>query len=111
MVKRYLARVHGLFPADGKQSQITAPLDGKPAQTSYTVLSEDPSDRTSLLDIEIHTGRFHQIRRHLSGIGHPLVGDRKYNPGGGSSGFFLQAYELSFTSPFSGRNVRYRLPE
>ena len=44
--------------------------------TSYQVLEEYPNN-TSLLDVEIKTGKTHQIRAHLAHIGHPIIGDRK----------------------------------
>ena len=44
--------------------------------TSYSVIEEYPNN-TSLLDVEIKTGKTHQIRAHLAHIGHPIIGDRK----------------------------------
>lgn len=49
-----------------------------PIITRYTVLEENIKDNTSLLDVEIETGRTHQIRAHLSHIGYPIIGDGKY---------------------------------
>ena len=46
--------------------------------TSYKVLKEDVKDNLSVLEVELHTGRTHQIRAHLSYIGHPILGDGKY---------------------------------
>ena len=45
--------------------------------TEYTILSKDVKSNTSLLDINLHTGKTHQIRAHLAFIGHPIIGDRK----------------------------------
>jgi 23S rRNA pseudouridine955/2504/2580 synthase len=47
-------------------------------KTKYSVLSYDPATKTSLLDIELLTGKTHQIRAHLAYIGHPIIGDGKY---------------------------------
>ena len=44
--------------------------------TSYTLLEQYPNN-TSLLDVEIETGKTHQIRAHLAHIGYPIIGDRK----------------------------------
>lgn len=46
--------------------------------TKYRVLSENKHDNTSVLDVELITGRTHQIRAHLAHIGHPIIGDGKY---------------------------------
>ena len=45
--------------------------------TSYTVLSENKKENTSILDINLHTGKTHQIRAHLAHIGYPIIGDRQ----------------------------------
>lgn len=61
----------------------------------------------SLVQVEIDTGRPHQIRIHLASVGHPLVGDPLYGPGGlprddglpGDLGYLLHAHRLSFIHP------------
>jgi 23S rRNA pseudouridine1911/1915/1917 synthase len=78
--------------------------DGQYAATRYRVLQE--LKQASLVELELLTGRTHQIRVHLSYIGHPLLGDDLY---GGSTKLInhqaLHASRLSFTHPVSGKLV------
>ncbi len=87
--KSYIAVVHGVL--DKKEGIITSylaenraykvfsvddPKKGKLAKTGYIVLRE--SDKFSLLEIDLITGKKNQIRVHLADRGHPVVGDKKY---------------------------------
>ncbi|MBI4859108.1 MAG: RluA family pseudouridine synthase [Candidatus Riflebacteria bacterium] len=90
--KAYLALVHGEVPHD--QGRISIPVgkaansvirirmgpdpDGKPSVTRYAVLRRLPGH--TLLLLEPETGRRHQLRLHLSEIGHPIVNDPLYGP-------------------------------
>ncbi len=84
--------------------------NGKPS--SSEVLRAERRGEASLVEVEIATGRPHQIRIHLAYVGHPLVGDPLYGPGGvpaascialpGDLGYRLQAWRLGFHHPATG---------
>ncbi len=115
--KTYLGLVHGRM--DYPSGQIIAPItrdpvrrtrmtaklaSGRSAHTEYRVLKE--IGPFSLLEVQIKTGRTHQIRVHLSGIGHSIVGDRLYGaPASPLGRFFLHAHRLRFLSPESKQPI------
>jgi 23S rRNA pseudouridine1911/1915/1917 synthase len=86
---------------------------GRPAESRVTVLERRQG--AALVDVEILTGRPHQIRIHLAWAGHPLVGDPLYGPGGvpqpgtqalpGDPGYLLHAYLLELSHPLTGARI------
>ena len=91
LIKRtYLALVHGKLK--NKKGKITEPIGkdrhhpskrrvsptGQEAVTYYEVLQYDPKQDITLIKLQLQTGRTHQIRVHMSHLGHPIVGDRLY---------------------------------
>lgn len=83
---------------------------GKLSKLDYKVIEE--GQNYTLLEIELFTGRKHQIRLQLSNIGHPIKGDLKYgarrsNP---DKGISLQAYSLSFIHPVSKQPLHIEVP-
>jgi len=97
--KRYLTVVSGKTPDSGV---IDLPLDEKESRSEFRTLCTRKG--VSILSVTPVTGRSHQIRRHLSSIGHPVMGDLRY---GGKrirelSGHALHSYRLGFPHPFSG---------
>jgi 23S rRNA pseudouridine1911/1915/1917 synthase len=101
--KTYQAIVCGKAPAEGI---IEQELDAKSALTSFQKLQEVPSLKTgflSLLELFPQSGRTHQLRRHLSGIGLPILGDKLYTPDDRPllkhKGLFLCAVKLEFIHP------------
>jgi 23S rRNA pseudouridine1911/1915/1917 synthase len=121
--KEYLALASGLIVED--EATIDAPIGrdpknrqrmavvrgGRPALTRFRV--EDRFDAATLVQLEIETGRTHQIRVHLAFIGHPVVGDRVYGQRTAvDSAFerqFLHASGLAFRLP-DGRPVSFSSP-
>lgn len=105
--KFYKVEVLGILMAPG---EINHPLDQKEAKTSFTVLKN--TEHTSILLVEIHTGRLHQIRRHFEMIGHPVMGDPKYGVGNkNSEGLRLMSYQLRFIDPYTKKEINFELPE
>lgn len=124
--RSYLALVHGV-PAM-PTGTIDAPIgrdpvhptrkkvvpDGRSARTHYRV--KEDFGKTSLLEVELETGRTHQIRVHLSTIGHPVVGDRSYTRRADPvrvKRIFLHAARIAFNHPVTGVQnvVESPLPE
>lgn len=62
--------------------------------TEYTILKKDLNKNTALLDVNLHTGRTHQIRAHLAHIGHPIIGDGKYGMNNINKEFGKKTQEL-----------------
>ncbi|HXJ20250.1 MAG TPA: pseudouridine synthase [Polyangia bacterium] len=82
--KRYLALVRGFPPDSGVIDHPVPSSEGGPrvpALTRFTLVARSPVDRCSLLLAATATGRFHQVRRHLKHISHPVVGDVNYGSG------------------------------
>lgn len=119
-IKRsYRAIVHGNL--EKKKGTINAPIgrsptsiiermitiDGKRAVTHYQVINE--FNGYSDVQIDLETGRTHQIRVHFSSIGHPLVGDDLY---GGKMGTIkrqaLHCNKISFLHPFSQESIQLK---
>jgi RluA family pseudouridine synthase len=117
--KKYIAVVYGRlnkkedvitsYLAESKAYVVYSTTDtkrGKLAQTAYKVLKE--TDRFSLLEINLLTGRKNQIRVHFTDINHPVVGDRKYGkPKDPFRRLALHAKSLSFEHPSTGRQMTF----
>ena len=97
--KLYLALVDGQ-PADN--GIINEPLDDKESETRYQTIMR--GDCSALLAVTPISGRMHQIRRHLSSIGHPIIADKRY--GGGElpemPGFALHSFRTVLIRPEAG---------
>ena len=125
--RRYRALVHGNLkedtgtvegpigrhPIDRKKMSINE-KNGKPAVTHYTVLER--FGNYTLIECKLETGRTHQIRVHMTSIGHPLVGDDVYGPAKCPfklQGQCLHAMVLGFVHPRTGEYMEFSadLPE
>ncbi len=84
-------------------------LEGQPARTHYHTIRQ--GQNLSLIELELETGRTHQIRVHMAHLGHPLLGDDLY---GGNMDYIerqaLHAFRLSFRHPMTGENLVITAP-
>ena len=118
-LRKYWAIVHGNLPndrgvieapigrsdKDRKKQAVTA--KGKPALTRFHVLERFGD--YSLVELQLETGRTHQIRVHMAYIGHPVAGDEVYGPRRTLKGHgqFLHAKTLGFTHPRTGEVMEF----
>tara|TARA_A100001015_G_C14460648_1_gene507798 strand:- start:145 stop:540 length:396 start_codon:yes stop_codon:yes gene_type:complete len=103
--KIYKALVHGCLL---KKIKLESPIDGKKSISNVNPICND-QNRT-LVSVRIETGRKHQIRRHLSELGFPIIGDRQY---GSETNINLQLVSvfISFISPETKKRVSFDLPK
>jgi 23S rRNA pseudouridine1911/1915/1917 synthase len=93
-----------------RQRMSVSSLRGRAARTEYRVLRS--SDRASLLECRLHSGRTHQIRVHLHHLGHPVLGDKVYAPRFAKNfpRQMLHAWKLGFGHPRSGEWKHFEAP-
>lgn len=116
VVWRHPEATHGIVDAPiGRDRsdplKMAVVADGRPARTEYRVVEryDVPAD-LARLSCTLETGRTHQIRVHLTAIGHPLVGDTVYGDRRTTLGLtrpFLHAAELSFVHPRTGDEMTF----
>ena len=116
--KKYVAVVNGILSE--KEGVITSylaensihkmysvkdPDKGKFAKTGYKVLKE--SEKYSLLEVDLMTGRKNQIRVHFADNGHPVAGDKKYGERGNIKRLTLHAASLNLIHPLTGIEMTF----
>ena len=108
--KRYRALVAGDFSEQPDPVRVEFPVDEKNAVSQFSTVEVSDDRSCSVIDIQIETGRKHQIRRHLAELGYPIIGDRLYGAGV-QDGVDLQltAYLLAFQCPVADKRIEYRL--
>ncbi|QOR67264.1 RluA family pseudouridine synthase [Cytobacillus suaedae] len=84
--------------------------NGQTAISHYKVLDYDSKNNLSLVELELQTGRTHQIRVHMSHIGHPLLGDLLYGGRDEIKRQALHAAKLRLTHPITGEGIEVRAP-
>lgn len=125
--KRYLAVVDGEIEnkagtledylykdARSNMSKVVKPekKNSKFAKLDYEVIKYNEVKNLSLVEINLHTGRHHQIRVQLSNFGHSIFGDQKYGTRGRGKQIALWAYELTIKHPITKEEMTFKdLPE
>ena len=86
--------------------------NAKLAKLDYEVIKYDEVKNLSLVKVNLHTGRHHQIRVQLSNFGHSIFGDQKYGTRGQGKQIALWAYELNINHPITKEEMTFKdLPE
>lgn len=105
---------HLLYKDNSIQKALIVTEDAANSQTKHAILHYKKTDWASPLydelEIELETGRYHQIRAQLSHCGFPVVGDTKYGsaePYSPAAGIALHAYSLSFEHPVLAKTLTY----
>lgn len=90
--------------------RVIDPMNGKPSQTRWRLLSHDAQSNTSRVELEPITGRSHQLRVHLLALGHAILGDALYagpHALGLSNRLLLHASFLDFQHPMNDQSMQF----
>jgi 23S rRNA pseudouridine1911/1915/1917 synthase len=119
--KKYVALVKGQVELDNgiieapvarhavnRQKMGVEYVKGKKAHTAYHVVRRFKN--FTVLELDLKTGRTHQIRVHMKHLGHPILGDRTYGQTDGVARQALHAEMITFTHPDTGKSVEFHAP-
>lgn len=118
--KRYLAIVHGILEQESDtlidylkkdrdgNTKVTTKEDGKYAELSYKVLDKNKKQNKTLVEVQIKTGRHHQIRVQFSSRGYPICGDQRYGKQDRTQ-IALFAYLLEFNHPITKKKMCFQI--
>ncbi len=122
IIRTYVALVHGIIKQ--KSGKIDAPIgrdrhhptrrrvspSGQPAKTNFKVIHSYPKEKMTLIDLQLETGRTHQIRVHMSHLGFPLIGDVLYGGKPVVHRQALHAKKVQFTHPITRERIECNAP-
>ena len=105
--KTYRAIVRGMVKSN---FEVKNPIDDRPATSRVSIV--ETREDLSVVEISIDTGRKHQIRKHLSGSGYPIIGDRMYdeNYQTGDPDLCLCSGQIAIDCPADGQRKVFNLP-
>jgi len=118
--KTYLAVVNGVMDKNedifidylkktpNGNTIVTTKDDGKYSELKYKVLQKNKKDNMTLIEIDLKTGRHHQIRVQFSNRGYPLCGDQRYG-NQDMTPIALFAYKIKFNHPITKENMEFKL--
>ena len=95
---------------------LDSEIEDQPSKTEFKLIHSVDSERfekLNLVDVKLYTGRRHQIRKHFSEIGNPLLGDKDYGKEGlilKGKGLYLHAKSISFKHPFTDEQLTVEAP-
>ncbi len=117
MRKIYVAKVEGrpkegilrdYLVHDHLRARVSREKGAKLCELSVRVLKEEEE---SIVEVELHTGRYHQIRAQLAHAGHPIIGDTKYGSTKKRSRIYLHHSELTFIHPTTKEEIKIKSKE
>lgn len=114
LTKTYQIICHGDHSTHSQPEKITIPIDDKSANSEFNLLEYNSEHNLSLIQVNIGSGRKHQIRKHAAAINLPVVGDRLHGDNNqrypDNLNLQLCAVSLSFNCPFTKRLQKFELP-